>query len=353
MLSGLIERKWTRRSCARQSRSDGPPGDLTARHRLPLFPDWQAAETVNVRAAPYHARGDGEADDTRALQAAIDEHDVVFLPKGRYLLSAPLRLRSRTVLFGASNLLAVLAPLKGAPAFNNPDAPQPLVETVDDRDATTTLAMVKLELPSTNPCVYALRWRAGRGSVVRNVYPIRTVWHPHATAHGEPMVRIEGAGGGRWYTQTLLGWWSQGPDYRHLLVQGTREPLWFYHLQPQHARSEAMVELNDARNVDIFSMKAEGDYTAVWMRGCRNVRMFGYGGNLSARPGWPILRIEDSQDLCLANICPQITLGSGYGALGTRYDPATWFVLSDGAMKLTGTEQFAWYQLGSWRTTDN
>jgi len=42
----------------------------------------------------------------------------------------------------------------------------------------------------------------------------------------------------------LLGWWSQGPDYRHLLVQGTREPLCFYHLQPQHARCEAMIEFN-------------------------------------------------------------------------------------------------------------
>ncbi|MHB8900158.1 MAG: glycosyl hydrolase family 28-related protein [Thermoguttaceae bacterium] len=325
----------------------GPPIDPAGRHRFPSFPDWQAEGTVNVREAPYRVQGDGVNDDTRALQAAIDQHDVVFLPKGKYLLSSPLRLRANTALLGASNLLSVLAPLPGAESFNDPNAPQPLVETVDDQDAKTMLAMVKLELPSINPCVYALRWRAGRRSLVRNIYPIRTAWHPHATAHGIPMVRIEGAGGGRWYTQTLLGWWSQGPDYRHLLVEGTREPLRFYHLQPQHARSEAMVEFSDAQNVDIFSMKAEGDYPAVWMRHCRNVRLFGYGGNLSPRPGWPILRIDDSQDLCLANICPQLPSGTHYGALGASYHPATWFVLIDTTLKLPGTQQFAWYQLGT------
>jgi len=325
---------------------EGPPSDLISRHRLPRFPDWQAETTINVREAPYRAKGDGETDDTRALQAAIDERDVVFLPKGKYRLSRPLRLGANTTLLGVSNLLTVLAPLPGAESFNNPDAPQPLIDTVDDVNAQTRLAMVKLELPATNPCVYALRWRAGRRSVVRNVYPIRTVWHPHATAHGIPMVRIEGSGGGRWYTQTLLGWWSQGPDYHHLLVRGTREPLRFYHLQPQHARCDAMVEWSDVQNVDVFSMKTEGDYTAVWMRHCRNVRLFGYGGIHSPRPGWPILRIDDSQDLGLANICPQVPWGPHYGALGTTYNPSTWFLLMDGSFTLTGTGQFAWYQLG-------
>jgi hypothetical protein len=333
--------------------SQGPPSDLVSRHRAPQLPAWKTPGTTNVREAPYSAKGDGKTDDTAALQAAVDANDRVFLPKGKYLLSAPLQLHSKTRLFGVSNLLSVLAPLPGAESFSNPDDPQPLVQTVDDTEAETVLAMLKLELPATNPCVYALQWRAGRRSVVRNIYPIRTVWHPHATSHGMPMIRIESSGGGRWYTQTLLGWWSQGPDYRHLLVQGTRQPLRFYHLQPQHARSEAMVELNDAQNVDIFSMKAEGDYTVVWIRNCRNVRLFGYGGNGSPRPGWSILRVDDTVDLRLANIDPQLPMRSHYGALGTNFDPATWFIVVDGSRKILGTQQFALYQLGQSETDDD
>ena len=341
-----VDRKQMEEPLLRKTETpEGPPPDLTSRHRLPPLPSWRSEATINVRDAPYNAKGDGKADDAAALQAAIDEHNMVFLPKGKYLLSKPLRLRSSTRLFGVSNLFSVLAPLPGADPFNDVDDPQPLVETVDETEAETVLAMLKLELPSTNPCVYALRWRAGRRSVVRNIYPIRTVWHPHATSHGTPMICIEGSGGGRWYTQTLLGWWSQGPDYRHLLVKGTRQPLRFYHLQPQHGRSEAMVELNDARNVDIFSMKAEGDYTVVWIRNCQDIRLFGYGGNGAPRPGWSILRVDDTTELRIANICPQLPMRSHYGALGTTFDSATWFILSDESTRILGTEQFALYEL--------
>src|SRR5256884_6932863 len=52
--------------------------------RLPLF---------DVPAAPYHARGDGSADDGPTIQAAIDDAaavggGIVFLPAGTYLLKS-------------------------------------------------------------------------------------------------------------------------------------------------------------------------------------------------------------------------------------------------------------------------
>jgi hypothetical protein len=58
-----------------------------------VFPD--AAGVVNVRLAPYLARGDGSTDDTAALQRAIDDHQgsrrTILLPEGTYLVSKPLR----------------------------------------------------------------------------------------------------------------------------------------------------------------------------------------------------------------------------------------------------------------------
>jgi hypothetical protein len=77
-------------------------------------------------------------------------------------------------------------------------------------------------------------------------------------------------------------------------------------LNPEHGRGEAMVEIRNAANVQVFSMKAEGNYPVVWAHGSRNLRFFGYGGNGSAWPGWALFRFEDCRDFLLANIAPQL-----------------------------------------------
>jgi hypothetical protein len=61
------------------------------------FPAW--AGVLNVREAPYNARGDGRTDDTAAIQkaltAGLDKHRIVYLPDGIYLVRDTLRWRTR------------------------------------------------------------------------------------------------------------------------------------------------------------------------------------------------------------------------------------------------------------------
>lgn len=322
-----------------------PPSELLLRHALKNLPNWDGPDVVNVKEPPLNAKGNNIDDDAAAIQSAIDSHEWVFIPKGKYRISRPLRLKADTKLFGLTNLLTEITCLDGPSAFADVGNPRPLVETVDSPNTTTSLQSMTLKVPVRNPCVYALRWRAGGESLVRNIYPIRDVWHPHAIAMSHPMVVISGSAGGRWYTQTLLGWWSQGPDYRHLLVDGTRQPLRFYHLQPQHSRCDAMIEMRDAQNVDIYSMKAEGDVTILWLNECRKVRLFGYGGNGSPSPGRAIIRLDDCGKVLLANLNPQMWGIGKWGALGVHYDPRTWNILQDGSFTLGGVQQFALYEL--------
>ena len=51
-------------------------------------------QVVNVKAAPYSARGDGQTDDTAAIQQALNDmmgqHKILFFPTGTYLVSAQL-----------------------------------------------------------------------------------------------------------------------------------------------------------------------------------------------------------------------------------------------------------------------
>ncbi|MEU9405629.1 glycosyl hydrolase family 28-related protein [Streptomyces sp. NPDC048281] len=59
-----------------------------------------AARSVNVKAAPYGAVGDGVTDDTAAIQAAINAGGVTYFPPGVYLVST-LEAKLGMVLVGA------------------------------------------------------------------------------------------------------------------------------------------------------------------------------------------------------------------------------------------------------------
>ena len=73
-----------------------PPENLCSKHLWDNnFPTWETDGVVNVKEAPYNAKGDSYADDTEALQKAIDEHEIVFLPKGYYRITKTLKLKTK------------------------------------------------------------------------------------------------------------------------------------------------------------------------------------------------------------------------------------------------------------------
>src|SRR5437867_13270416 len=62
-------------------------------------------EMRNVRRPPYNAKGDGKADDSTAIQRAINDAIVsggaVFVPAGVYLIGNGLRINGAVLLAGA------------------------------------------------------------------------------------------------------------------------------------------------------------------------------------------------------------------------------------------------------------
>ena len=328
-----------------------PPEGFRRRHAWsePL-PNWNEPGVANVKEPPYSARGDGMSDDTDAIQRALDENRDVFLPKGHYRISRPLRLGRKNRLFGLG-VHSKIEPLPEAPAFSNAANPSPMLETPDDAAARPVAAF--FQLWCRWPGAYAIHWRAGRDSMVRTVRTKSWPWPDGAAPADHPMILIEGNGGGRWYNTMMHQKFPQTLRHRHVLARGTREPLAFYMLNPEHSRADYMVEFVDVRNVKVYSVKSETlgakgprDLTPVLVRDSARFAIYGHGGNASAPEGEPLYRIVNSAGFVLANF--------GYQFFPPAVPPEEWYMveerLPDGTVVRTpATEFFALYKRGGGR----
>lgn len=104
------------------------------------------AGALNVRDAPFGARGDGKTDDTQAIQkaltAALGTHRIVYLPNGTYLVSDTLRWQNAAnagdkvqgwgpflQLQGQSRAATIIKLKDNAPGFGDEQSPKAIVQT--------------------------------------------------------------------------------------------------------------------------------------------------------------------------------------------------------------------------------
>jgi hypothetical protein len=169
-----------------------PPEGLTTRHHLGDWPTFNTPGIVSIR--DHGAVGDGDTDDTDAVQAAIaaaGRGGVVFVPKGVYVIRDTLQLLPDQTLIGVhhkiSQLMAVDTASRGRFGGNEDPANVglPLVRTHDAADDRTRIGFLGLRVNRTydqhdpEPIgVYGLEWRSGLGQVrgVEVKYDVHTNW---------------------------------------------------------------------------------------------------------------------------------------------------------------------------------
>jgi hypothetical protein len=273
-----------------------PPLDHLSQHRFASgLVDWATPGTVNVKQAPYYAKGDGVTDDTAAIQAALDQHQNVFIPRGMYRITETLHLAANSKLFGVSNSVTTLFP-EGA-KFTNQPQPVPLIETVDSASAAPVLSSLQLYVPLSTTSAYALNWRSGSSDASLSDVMFRLFSKLGFVNSGvgvplaQPLVKISGNGGGKWYnfvtnqyTNCIWGSWALNGNFRQLLITGTTQPLRMYQVDVEYSVSDAMLEIQNARNVDIYGLKSEGNFLVLWVRNSDQISLYGHGGNGTALP---------------------------------------------------------------------
>jgi hypothetical protein len=127
---------------------------------LPPMRDW-----VNVRT--LGAKGDGGTDDTAALQTAIDQHRVLYLPSGTYRVTGTLHLRQDSVLIGFNPVTTLITIWDSEPAFQGEGAPVPVMQSATGGAAIIT--GIGIATGDINPRASGLVWRAGPRSFVEDV----------------------------------------------------------------------------------------------------------------------------------------------------------------------------------------
>jgi hypothetical protein len=286
-----------------QNNASPPPSDLLGRHTWNELLSYEGQDdgTCVVTSSRFGAVADDGRDDRAAIHAAIDAaersgHGRVFLPKGTYEIGGTLQLRAQTRLFGVGRRISTIRcheswqPTEGEPA---------MVRTVADRSARTTLAFLTLEARTKGGGINDfgahaidrfnhLHWRAGRHSVVAAIN-LSKEWAGERYANPHDYLKITDSGGGRFYfLAPSWRWFGKHPESRALRVRGTSEPLSIYGLNLEfvatasRATPRSNVEMVDAANVRIYSVKREMPTPTMILRNCRNVALFGHGRQHSA-----------------------------------------------------------------------
>ncbi len=163
-----------------------PPADIQGRHSWgETFPSFETPGAVNVE--DYAAQVDN-GDWAPAFNAAIAAADangsnVVFVPDGDYVIFNTIELKPQTALIGCSHYNSVIlgqddAGRRFGGSTHSWTDPKPMVRTPDDRTATCMLADIGVRpygpydgighSPEALAC-YAILWRAGNNSVIRNI----------------------------------------------------------------------------------------------------------------------------------------------------------------------------------------
>ncbi|PIC00123.1 glycosyl hydrolase family 28-related protein [Caulobacter sp. X] len=285
---------------------------------LPPMSEWTSVRDLG-------AKGDNAADDTVAIQKAIDSHRVVYFPTGFYRVTDTLKLRPDTALIGLHPSLTQIILPHGAPAFQGVGAPKALVESGKGGD--NIVSGLGLYTEGQNPRATALLWTAGEHSMVNdvkfqgghgtNLYDGSRFnpYNANASADADTAKRWGGQYPSLWVTNggggTFANVWSPNTyAYSGIYVSDTTTPGHIYQASVEHhVRSE--ISLNRVANWEFLAPQTEEeagegeDTVSLEIRDSRNILLANYHGYRVTRTRRPVsaaVQIYNSQDIRFRNV---------------------------------------------------
>lgn len=285
---------------------------------LPPIDTWTNLRTLGVK-------GDGVSDDTAAIQKAIDEHKVLYIPEGRYIVSNTLHLKPETVLIGLHPSMTQFDILDGTAAFQGPGAPVPLLET--PKGGHNIVVGIGLYTNGINDRAVGALWQSGADSLMDDVRflgghgtnsadgsrvdPYNNTHTADPDIHRRwdsqyPSLWITNGGGGTFSNIWTPSTFAQAGLY----VSDTTTPGRVYELSSEHhVRTE--VKLDRVENWEIIALQTEeergesGFALPLEISRSRNITVANYHGYRvisSYQPFCCAVKVSESSDIRIRNM---------------------------------------------------
>ena len=233
---------------------------------LPPMSTWVNVRTLGVK-------GDGETDDTKAIQKAIDNHKVLYFPSGFYRLRGPLWLWGDTTMIGFSPFTTQFVLADHDAEFQGAGAPIAMV--VAPEGGGNIVTGIGIATGNGNPRAMGVEWQAGAHSLLEDV----DFWDGRSEyvealepAAPRPLPRgqrtplemnaqyqslwVKGGGG------VLRGIWSHATTAKAgLVIEDSKVPGAIYQFSCEH-HVENEVRLERAQNWRIYDLQTEEENPA-------------------------------------------------------------------------------------------
>jgi len=241
--------------------ADCVPSDIP---RLPGVETW-----MNVRS--LGAVGDGIADDTLILQAAIEQYPVLYLPQGMYRVTETLRLKSDTMLIGLNPITTQIILPDNTEAFGGLGRPKALIEAPGG--GTNIVFGIGVDTGGRNPRAVGCKWMAGADSYMNDIKfmgghggltpsgGFKPVYNANRTADISPELRWDSQYWSLWVTNggggVFKDIWTASPyAAAGLYVSDTSTAGRIYAMSVEHhVRHE--VKFKQAANWRIYALQME------------------------------------------------------------------------------------------------
>jgi hypothetical protein len=285
-----------------------PPPDLLQQH-ITTFPSWDTGSSV-VFAKEHGVVGDGVTDDSGAIQALLNAQQpgtVVVLGPGQFAVSRGLLVPPGVSLQGSSPDATRVVPAN----LSTAGCPSLLCVRASS-DSPSTLSFLQLRVwQSEAQAVSGATIQASGGQAKATALAMRQAYGWTSPLCGTAS-RLPGGGSCPADQVSDSAFWLfqgssspsrmavlslhmeqssfQGPNYRHVLVTGD-SPVRFYHLNAEHAESDANVEVSGA-TAAIYGLKSEGHRTVLLVSSAADVMLAGFGGNACASKDPPTVLFQ-------------------------------------------------------------